>query len=114
MLIPATKNFTENVNGIGVFTFKYATLLDDVRIDNRAAELAEGNATPSKYASNIAYMVATLETVTVKPPKGWNLEELYDFQALAAVFEAYMSQVLRFRGEQRADPEKSAEEGKDV
>jgi hypothetical protein len=98
LLSPTERTFTGEVENIGTFTFKYPRLTDDLEIDAKSAQLLSENPNPSVYASNVAYQMATLSLVTVKAPKGWDLNNLYSYKELDAVYRVYLQEIQRFRG----------------
>lgn len=104
LLQPSEKTFSADVENIGSFTFKYPRVMDELAIDAKAADLLDGNKNPSVYANNIAYEMATLSFVTVKAPEGWNLEKIYNYKELDAVYQVYLQRVLQFRGENKKAP----------
>ena len=115
MLKPSEKTFTETVDDIGQFSFKYPNLMDELEIDATCAKLLSGNENPSIHANNIAYMMASLKVATEKAPEGWNLEDIYKYGELEAVYNAYASQVFSFRGEDiRTDQSPGSENGQDA
>ena len=97
---PAEKTFTKTVDGIGSFTFRYTTLLDELAIDGEITTLLGGNPNPSIGASNIATMIGTLKVATVKAPEGFDLKDLYSYDDLKAVYDAYTETVSAFRTRQ--------------
>jgi len=97
MLKPTEKQFTEAIDGIGDFTFRFTTLLDEIKIDNYASQLLRGNESPTVSAANIAAMMAALKVAAVKAPEGFNLEEIYNYDELKAVYDRYSEKVSSFR-----------------
>jgi hypothetical protein len=106
---PTEKEFTKDIKDIGSFTFKYPTLVDELKSDSLAAKLLDGNPNPSLVANNIATMMSALEVAIVEAPEGFGLEELYTYDELKSVYDAYVEQVLAFRGD-TADKEEGAGE----
>jgi len=97
MLKPNEKEFTKNVDGIGTFTFKFPTLVDDLAADATASRLLAGNDSPTIAASNIATMMGTLSTAIVVKPESFDLENIYSYDELEAVYNVFNEMVSSFR-----------------
>ena len=97
MIRPTEKKFTADIMGIGEFTFKYTTLLDEIKIDNQLAAFLKGNERPSLSAENIAAMISTLMVAVVKSPEDFDLNEIVNYDELKAVYDAYSEKVNPFR-----------------
>ena len=100
MFSPPDKTFSKKIENVGTFVFRYTTLLDEISIDNEISTLLGGNTNPSVGAVNIATMVGTLKIAIVKAPEGFNLENLYCYDDLKEVYDAYTSTVSSFRTRQ--------------
>jgi hypothetical protein len=79
---------------LGSFTFKCPTLLDEVTISSRFAELTHGQPREAMLprALDIATLLAELPIVVAKAPDGWNWDNLEgdeDFYRLIAIWLAY-------------------------
>jgi hypothetical protein len=79
---------------LGSFAFKCPTLLDEVTISSRFAELTRGQPREAMLprALDIAAMLAELPMVVTKTPDDWNWDNLEgdeDFYKLVAVWFAY-------------------------
>lgn len=79
---------------LGSFTFKCPTLLDEVTISSRFAELTRGQPREAMLprALDIAAMLAELPIVVTTTPDDWNWDNLEgdeDFYKLVAIWFAY-------------------------
>lgn len=97
MLKPTEKQFQETIDGIGTFTFKYPTLKDDIKADGISSKLLAGNENPTVITVNIATMIGTLSTAIVEKPEGFDLDNIYSYEELEAVYNAFVNKVLSFR-----------------
>jgi hypothetical protein len=111
MLKPSEKTFIESVEGIGPFKFRYPTILDEIAIDAKTSQILAGNDRPSVYATNLAYMIATLSVVVVQAPPGWKLEEIYRVEDAEVVHRGYLQRIKEFRGEDEADSSETGNPG---
>lgn len=87
---------------VGDFLFRRRTLRDELAINAAAQRLVGGEEGVSSALYNLAYMVATLDALTVKAPGGWDLlnadpEEPEVFRRIGAVFDALRAAEGRFR-----------------
>ena len=110
MLKPSEKEFPKEVDNLRVFTFRYPTLRDEIKADNIAAALLEGNKNPSIVASNAAVMIGLLTVCTVKAPEGFDLDEAYIYEEVEAAYNALIDQVLSFRGQSAFTKQPGAED----
>ena len=99
LLKPTEKEFTKTIENIGTFTFRYPTLRDELKAANATAVLLADNNAPSIAAHNIATMIGALSTAIVQAPAGFDLSEIYVYEELEAVYNAFIEQVLTFRGQ---------------
>jgi hypothetical protein len=97
MLKPSEKQFTKEIEGIGTFTFKFPTLIDDIQADTIASKLLAGNPNPTLASSNIATMIGTLKAGIVQKPADFDLDIIYSYEELEAVYNAFVNMVLAFR-----------------
>lgn len=66
------KTFVENVEGIGTFTFRRRSMLDELNIAAEFSRFLDGVATPTPYFENLAGMLAVLKVLTVDAPDEWD------------------------------------------
>ncbi len=99
MLKPSEKQFTKTVENIGTFTFRFPTLQDEIRADNIAAGLLGENKQPAIVAANTATMIGALSVAIVDKPKDFNLNEIYSYEELEAVYKAFIDTVYSFRSQ---------------
>jgi hypothetical protein len=94
---PQEKTFKKEVDDVGVFVFKYLTIREDMMVENETAKLLDYNPTPNDIAYYKAKVIATLNVAIEIAPKGWSLDDCYDFDDLVPVFAAYTAEVNFFR-----------------
>lgn len=95
------RNFTVTVPDIGSFTFRKRRVPDQVKIEAMALKFTDGP-TDDAELRHIAMAWATLSTLTVEGPKGWDLEEIdpleqSDTDKMWAVWRALRKQEDTFR-----------------
>ena len=110
MLKPAEKQFVQNIDGLGKFVFRYPTLMDEIEADKIAAKLLGDNPNPSIPAANIAAMTGALKMAIVEAPERFDLDEIYSYDELEAVYNAFAEKVSSFRGESVFAKQKRAKE----
>ena len=101
MLKPSEKQFTKEIENLGTFTFRYPTLKDEIKADNITASLLEGNKNPTVAVSNMAVMLGLLQVAIVDAPEGFDLDELYVYEEVETVYNAFVSQVSSFRSQSK-------------
>jgi hypothetical protein len=79
----------------GEFTFRMRTLLDEVKIATRLAQMTGGQPLDNMPArsADIAVMLAELPIVVTKAPDNWSWENLRgdeDFYRIVAVWDCYV------------------------
>lgn len=112
MLKPTEKYFTKEIEGIGKFTFRYPTLKDEIESDNIAAKLLGENKNPAIATNNIAVMIGALKVGVVEKPEDFDLDEIYSYEELDAVYTAFTEQVSSFRSKSAlAKQERTQEAG---
>ena len=94
---PPAKTFIETVEGFGAFEFIYPNMLKELEIEKITSRMLAGDPGATVKGGNIAHMMATLEACTLDSPKGFDLNDLYDYEELYAIYMAYFSQVQSFR-----------------
>lgn len=99
MLKPSEKTFTKEVKNLGKFVFQYPTLQDELAADEITAKLLGENKNPSIGSNNTAVMIGTLKVGIVDSPAEFDLDEIYSYDELKAVYDVYIEQVLSFRNE---------------
>jgi len=97
MIKPTEKQFNVTIPDIGIFTFRYTNLRDELAIDNIANDFLKGNINPGVGAINIATMMASIKVAMVKGPDEFKLDDLYSYDDLKAVYDAYSEKVSQFR-----------------
>lgn len=102
---PLEKTFKKNVEGVGSFIFQHLTLREELQVENLVAKLLDYNNEPTEGSLITARMMASLEIATVQAPKGWSTEDIYDFEDLAKVFDAYIEEVQFFRNKGKREGE---------
>lgn len=95
---PLEKIFKKDIEGVGVFVFQHLTLREELQVENMVAKLLDFNNDPASGANVMSRMIATLTMAIVQAPEKWKLEDLYDFEELGKVFDAYIEEVQFFRG----------------
>lgn len=103
---PSEKQFEKTV-GDHSFVFKVPSLKDEIKIDMLSMELLKDHPNPTIYATNVAYMVASLATVTVSAPEGVSfadLDELYDYSSIKRIYDAYAEGLALFFPGLEGDP----------
>ncbi len=73
--------------------------MDELKADATASRLLVGNEAPTVMAGNIATMMGALSVAIVKSPDSFDLENIYSYDELQAVYDVYTKQVSAFRGE---------------
>ncbi len=69
------RTYHVDVDDIGTFTFRRRVIRDQIRIEAEAFRILGGPIDDADL-HHIALAMATLSTLTVTAPKGWNVEEL--------------------------------------
>lgn len=93
---PATTH-TEEVPGIGTFTFRRRTIRDQVGIQAEELRILGGPCQDDELRT-MARALAELGALTVTAPEGWNIADVdpFDDEAMMRVFQVYG--VLRAAG----------------
>ena len=110
MLKPTERFFTKEIENLGKFVFKYPTLKDEIAADNIAAMLLGENKNPAVGTNNMAVMIGTLKTGIVEAPEGFDLDEIYSYEELEVVYNAFAEKVSSFRRQSAFSKQKGAED----
>jgi hypothetical protein len=109
---PAPTDYPVNVEGVGDFVFGRRRMADEVRIQVEYARLIQGIETPTEWLTLVANWLATLGTLTVRAPDGWDVmeldpteEETYD--KLFRVYTALIAKEGSFRRGQKGSSQAS-------
>lgn len=94
---PPSKTFQADIEGLGKFTFKYPTVMDELAIRGRYNDYLQGVSTANLYVEGLAAMMAHLKVTAVEHPPGWDPEECYDYEELYRAWAAYSEKALAFR-----------------
>lgn len=71
----AKTDFDVPVEGIGIFRFAKRTMRDEIKIQVEYARLIEG-VTPTEWLALVCGWIASLRTLTVQAPDGWDIDEM--------------------------------------
>lgn len=72
---PSATDFIVPVKGIGNFTFAYRTMGEEMKLQVEYARMIDG-VTPTEWLSTVCGWIATLRTLTVRAPEGWDIDEM--------------------------------------
>lgn len=83
---------------IGKFKFHHPTVLERMQIGVLKSQLLQGmEGRVDVLTDNIAHMSATLEVVIDSAPDWFNVNNIYDYEVLDAVYEEYIKWYNSFR-----------------
>lgn len=83
---------------IGKFKFHHPTVIERMQIGVIKSQLLQGlEGRVDVITDNIAHMTATLEVVTDSSPEWFNVNNIYDYEVLDAVYEEYIKFYNSFR-----------------
>jgi hypothetical protein len=104
---PGKTDYQVHIEEIGTFTFARRTMRDQFRIQAEIARLTEGVSPVPDDLNIAASAVATIKTLTVVAPDGWDIDamdplEEDTYQKLVSVFGALRAREESFRSGSKA------------
>ncbi len=98
----APGDFQVTVEGLGVFTFGRRTMRDEFAVAAEYSRLTEGVQTPTDFLHWYGRFYATIKTLLVSAPAGWDIEKLdpnedASYTQMRNVFDALRVQEADFR-----------------
>jgi hypothetical protein len=96
---------------VGKFVFKRVNIKDRLQIGIQTAKLKQTQELDVFY-DNLAYVLATLQTVCTEKPFGFEFEECMEVESLFILFERYNEWVEFFRLSIPTTKDAASQEGK--
>lgn len=102
MRTPSAGDYQLKVEGLGDFVVSKRRMRDEFAIAAEYSRLTEGVPTPTDFLHFYARAFATIKTLVVQAPSGWNVEELdpneeSSYAQMIAVFDAIRAREDDFR-----------------
>ncbi len=81
----------DGIEYIGDFTFHRLKVIDYAEIESIKSMLLKGMPSVDAALSNVTNMVSELKVATKASPEWWDIDNLYDVQALKTVYDKYVN-----------------------